>query len=140
MNSLRKIALAGMLVLATCFLTVSPSQSLTIYDNFNDNILNTDIWAEVLIHGIGPFGPSFSETNQRLEITIPATSTPDDNGFGVTTGPAPFYDAMDQQPLDFDVQVDLNLLAWPAANGIGAGMQLFGEGLPQCTLCGGRTG
>ena len=124
MKALKKIGLAGVLVLASCFLVAAPSQAINIYDNFNDNSLDTNIWPEVFIEGVGP---SLSETNQRLEITIPSTATPDSNGLGAMTAPAPFSNDMAQQPLDFDVQVDFNLLTWPAGNGIGVGMQLFDD-------------
>jgi hypothetical protein len=127
MKFLGKIGIAGALVLAICFLPVplswGQSASDYIYDNFTGTNLNTNIWAEVLVEGDGPY----YEVNERLEITIPSDSTPGDYGLGVQTGPAPFYDAMDPQPRDFDVKVDFNLLAWPAGNGIGVGIQLFDD-------------
>ena len=49
MKALKKIGLAGVLVLASCFLVAAPSQAINIYDNFNDNSLDTNIWPEVFI-------------------------------------------------------------------------------------------
>lgn len=110
MNLSKKIWCMGVLLLAIFIQTVSPSQAGTFYDKFNDNFLNP-IW-EYEIFGQGP---SVAEVNNRLEITIPATSTGD---LGVFISPKFFINGDFGIKGDFDEQVDFNLLNFPAGNGI----------------------
>ena len=72
MNLSSKIWFVGVLVLAIFIQPVSPSQAGTFYDKFNDNFLNP-IW-EYEVFGQGP---TVAEVNNRLEMTIPATSIGD---------------------------------------------------------------
>jgi hypothetical protein len=84
-----------------------------IYDDFNDNQRNASLW-QIASAGTGP---TATEVNQRLEITVPANSA---NrllfGAGFRTRCALHG--------DFDVQVDYDLLAWPTRNGIRVGLWL----------------
>ncbi|MDO8412812.1 MAG: hypothetical protein Q7S51_03360, partial [Gallionellaceae bacterium] len=59
-------------------------------------------------------GPSISETNQRLEISIPATSLDDPTNPGFSAG----YSSICSLRGDYDIQVDYDLLSWPTANGV----------------------
>lgn len=101
----------GVLLLAVFIQTVSPSQAGTFYDKFNDNFLNP-IWG----YEISGQGPSVAEVNNRLEVTIPATSTGD--SLGVWFFPKFIIDDNFGIKGDFDEQVDFNLLNFPAGNGI----------------------
>jgi hypothetical protein len=87
--------------------TFSP---LLVNDNFNDNSLNPSRW-NATASGVGP---SISESNQRLEITIPSFSS--GNAFGANAG------SIFKMRGDFDVQADYNLLDWPLVNGVRVGM------------------
>jgi hypothetical protein len=73
--------------------------------------------------GIAGNGPQLQIAGDRLEITIPAGSTPDvEHGFinvGMATGCVVRG--------DYDVQVDYSLVEWPAANGV---QVLFGDAPP----------
>lgn len=122
MNSLRRIGLAGMLVLVIWFLPVSASLGQTpadniFYDNFNDNSLDTNKWQNPSPSG----GATISETNQRLEITIPQNPQ----------GAAADLVCKDNYNLygDFDLKVDFNLLAWPTPNGVSLGIGVIGSGI-----------
>ncbi len=83
------------------------------YDDFNDNTLNPVLWT-VVQSGIGP---TITETNQRLEISHPASSMDGPGaGFGAQYTSVCFLRG------DFDIQVDYQLLIWPFANGVRLGI------------------
>lgn len=112
----RKFGLCGLLILGICLLLPFPSQGGTAYENFNDNYLNPKIW-QVQIVGTGP---TVSETNGRLEITFPATSSGSPLIMaGVRTEPTLVG--------DFDVQVDFDLLVWPSQNGFNVSLGAAGS-------------
>ena len=144
MNPFRKIRAVGVLVLATWLLAVSPSwgqfiSNTVIFDNFNDNSLSlynpgppeTGLWEWEASSG-GGTPPTILETKQRLEMTIPPTSYPSSFGLGLRCGPVPFMNILQQQPPDFDLKVDFNLLAWPNYNGMSAGIRIFADGYGSC--------
>jgi len=93
--------------------TVWPVHTPVLVDDFNDNSINTQLW-NVALAG---FGPSIAETNQRLEVDIPATSS----GLPVFTAA---YQSKFKLKGDFDLQVDYQLLTWPQNNGIRVGIQI----------------
>jgi hypothetical protein len=85
-----------------------------LFDDFNDNLINTQLWNSIG----GGSGPTVSETNQRLEFTIPASSF--ENPVGQI-----FFAAYSSNCLlrgDYDIQVDYQLLTWPFANGVRLGL------------------
>jgi hypothetical protein len=76
-----------------------------VYDNFDDNVTDSSLWS------VGQTGgPVAAETNQRLEITLPANSAGDQFS-------AAYYSAC-QLRGDFDIQVDYELLTWSPTNGV----------------------
>lgn len=85
-------------------------------DNFNDNATDTAKWWTV-IYGTGP---SIQETNQRVEVTLPANSANDPQAGGFSAG----YVSSCGLNGDFDVQVDYELLTWPSGSGVRAGLSL----------------
>ena len=122
MQALRKIGLAGALVLASCLLVAAPSWGTEVFsDNFDDNALNQNY--EWWVNGNGPLAPQ--EANHRLEMTIPAGSTGQDGSdIGVNLGFGNNFAG------DCEVQIDFNLLNWPTpvgAEAIEAGIQVFSE-------------
>ena len=90
---------------AIAIVDVAPLQ---IADDFNDNAANPNLW-EIVAIGTGP---TVAETNQQLEVTIPASAV----GF--------FFGYKSRCLLrgDFDYQVDYRLLAWPATSGVRMGL------------------
>jgi hypothetical protein len=81
-----------------------------VYDNFDDNLTDPALWSIELKDN----GPTASETNQRLEITLPAESAGDDF--------AAWYDSACQLRGDYDIQVDYEVLTWPLASGVRLGL------------------
>ena len=79
------------------------------YDDFDDNACDDTLW-----NVIGSGGPYVTETNQRLEITLPADSSGDTFYAG--------YLSTHALRGDFDVQVDYQLLTWPQNNGVRLGL------------------
>ncbi|MBP1928954.1 outer membrane protein assembly factor BamB [Methanolinea mesophila] len=90
------------------------------YDTFDDNTCNTTLW-EILESG----GAYVEETNQRLEITIPA----DASGETFYAG----YASTGVLRGDFDVQVDYHLLTWPQDSGVRMGLWIEREPVT-CTV------
>jgi WD40 repeat protein len=87
-----------------------------IVDNFDANVRNVDLWS--IIHD--STGGFVQWTNQRLEMTIAADGVPDQNSsLGVHVGANCLLNG------DFDVQVDYQLLTWPAGDGVNVGIQAF---------------
>jgi uncharacterized repeat protein (TIGR01451 family) len=82
----------------------------SVYDNFDDNTTDPSLWYIELRDS----GPTASETNQRLELTLPANSAGDDF--------AAWYDSACQLRGDYDIQVDYELLTWPLASGARIGL------------------
>jgi outer membrane protein assembly factor BamB len=83
--------------------------SPTPYDDFDDNACDDTLW-NVIESG----GPYVTETNQRLEITLPADSSGDNFSAG--------YSGTHVLRGDFDIQVDYQLLTWPENNGVRMGL------------------
>jgi hypothetical protein len=81
-----------------------------VYDNFDDNYTDPALWF-VEPNGVGP---TSAETNQRLELTLPADSA--GSGFAIA------YRSACQLHGDFDIQVDYELLTWPYASGARIGL------------------
>lgn len=85
----------------------------TLSDNFDDNRLDPSKWISVEVGG-----PIVTEVNNIIEMTIPADSSDpflfqgDIISACVLTG-------------DFDIQVDYQLLNWPAKNGVRMGLSTF---------------
>ncbi len=80
-------------------------------DDFDDNTTDTTRWS-AFTQGSGP---TIAETNQRLEISFPATSS-DPSVFSGR------YESSCTASGDFDAQVDFHLLEWPAENGVRVGL------------------
>lgn len=82
-------------------------------DDFNDNSLDSHVWNNTQ-WGVGP---TVSEVNNHLEITIPQNSQ---------NGPADVFGAGYTSNCllagDFDIQVDYALMAWPSTNGVRVGL------------------
>jgi len=104
-----KRGFAWIMFLVIFFLSLSPLHGGTIYENFNNNTFNHNLF-EIFTQG----GPTVETINNSLVVTIPGESPGDRmDGYLVSnfrlTG-------------DFDVQVDFNLLLWPLPNGVGTGI------------------
>jgi uncharacterized repeat protein (TIGR01451 family) len=109
------IILAILVISQTVFaaplqLMYSGPVSQFVYDNFDDNYTDPSLWG---IEQLG--GPTVSEVNQRLEITLPANST------GTPEFKAWYLSAC-QLRGDYTIQVDYELLTWPDANGVRIGL------------------
>jgi len=86
-------------------------------DDFNDNRLNPALWRT----NTSGSGVTITETNQRLEITLPATAHETGAGVfgsGLTSGC--------KVQGDFDLMVDYALLNWPSNNGVRIGLGAIG--------------
>ncbi len=84
-----------------------------LFEDFNDNIVNAQWWKTVSVAN----GGSATEQNHRLEIDVPATAS------GLPEFLAAFQSQFKLRG-DFDIQVDFNLLTWPANNGMRMGIVL----------------
>ncbi len=82
-------------------------------DKFDGTSPNTYLWTP---RTIGT-GPSWAQTNRRLEITIPAASVNDPVIPSVQAG----YWFNLPIPGDFDARVGFSLLTWPTGNGVRVG-------------------
>lgn len=105
-----KLAFASLVSLATVLLLFSQAYGGTLCENFNNNQFNSNYF---FINTFGT-GPTAAVTENRLEITIPSNSS-GNSLFAALVCKIKFSG-------DFDVQVDFNLLNWPAANGINVGI------------------
>lgn len=108
------ILIAGLLVTQNL---VSLAQAVYT-DDFNDNTMDTAHW-RLMDDGTGV---SVAEVNQRLEVTIASTTKANPGARMFIAG----YTSVCRIRGDFDMQVDYQLLDWPAANGIKVGL---GSGL-----------
>ena len=106
----RKFNLLCALSCLTALQATPASAYTTIVEDFNDNVTNSSLWTA----GQTGTGPSVAETNQRLEISIPATSfdDPADSGFTASISSTCALRG------NYDLQVDYDLLLWPTANGV----------------------
>lgn len=85
---------------------------IVISDDFNDNQINSSIWS---VYSEGS-GPALQEVNQRVEMTIPSTTS--GANFGVS------LQMMTSLPGDFDARIDYSLLNWPFQSEIRIGIGL----------------
>lgn len=117
MRLFKKISVLSLVIMLFGFwLGNQPVHAQVLYDDFNDNTINSSLWTDV--HGGS--GPTIDEINQRLEITHPAASS-GDTFFAQ-------YTSICQLRGDFDIQVDYQLLTWPSANGVRIGLNIAGVG------------
>jgi hypothetical protein len=114
---MKHLTLFGTLALSVAsVVVVSPLVVVgTVIDDFNDNTLDAKTWS-AQIQGTGP---SVSEVNGRLEISLPNISFDDPELGRFSAG----YASACKLQGDFDVQVDYQLLAWPFANGVRVGLR-----------------
>jgi hypothetical protein len=108
----RKQGLYGLLLLMVMILTVSPSHAGTITESFDNNQYNTKLW---WIDSIGQ-GVTATVTNNRLEITLPASS----GGILYQGNMGSAFKLVG----DFDMQVDFALLTWPTNNASQVGLTI----------------
>jgi dipeptidyl aminopeptidase/acylaminoacyl peptidase len=94
-----------------------PSAPLT--DGFEDGVRDASLW-----HAIVDPGSTVAEANGRLELSIAADAVPG----GPWNQVDAHYGAQCSLPGDFDFQVDYELLQWPAASGVFAGLHAFFAG------------
>jgi len=88
-----------------------------VMDDFDDNALDPTLWQKWQDSGLDT-----SETNQRLEITLPADASGDIFSSGV--------EGVCEINGDFDMQVDYELLVWPTGgNGVRVGLTADGAGV-----------
>jgi hypothetical protein len=108
----------GVIALATLLLWLSPAYGRIIVENFDNGDYNHNLFA-VNTSGT-PNQPTVTVVSEQLQVTI---SGPITGLFGAGLGMTPNLQLMS----NFDIQVDFNLAAWPANNGVGAGIvsQLF---------------
>lgn len=107
MRSLQRAAVLACLV--TGVLGFNASAAVFV-DNFNDNRVNTAAWGLFQESGI-----TVQETNQRLEITVPSSASGSQFGGGLASTWGITGDT-------WAMQVDYQLLTWPAGNGIRIGL------------------
>jgi hypothetical protein len=105
--------LSLMFIAGLLFILIPPVIGETLSDDFNANTVNSSLWT---VETLGT-GPSISEINQRLEITIPSNSVETGNGL-FSAGLVSVFKLRG----NFDVQIDFNLLDWPSANGVRSGL------------------
>lgn len=108
----RKRPVAMAMFLVGCLLFLAPAHAATISEGFNNNTYDQNSW----FPQTQGQGPSTTVADNRLEITIPATSsgTP---GFGADIG------TIFTLVGDFDVQADFTLFNWPSPTGVQVGIQ-----------------
>lgn len=85
--------------------------SPVLVDNFNDNAIDPSLWTAATIGA-----PTVDETNQRLEISIPANST------GVRFRAE--YTSVFSVRGNFDIEVEYSLLVWPPQSGVRVGLRI----------------
>lgn len=110
----RMLCLFGWL-LCLVVLASLPASAQVLVDSFNENQMNPAMWR---IYSVGS-GPTVALANQRLEISFPA------NCSGGSIGFAAGFISVSLLRGDFDMQVDYQLLAWPATNGVRVGLNLL---------------
>lgn len=94
-----KIAILSVLMLLTC---VQPGYSATFTDDFNNGVLNLNVWITEIYGVTG----EVAERNQRLEFTVPQNSVPaPSNSLTASLSCRSLF----QLRGDFDVQVDYAL-------------------------------
>lgn len=103
---------AWIMFLAIFLLSLSPAFGGTIYENFDNNTYNQNLF--IPITSGSPNQPTVTVVDTHLEVTIPGPIN------GIFAGGLEMLNF--QLVGDFDVQVDFNLSAWPANNGVGAGI------------------
>jgi hypothetical protein len=81
-------------------------------DNFDDGVFDRGLWARGASTGV-----AIEERNGRLEATLSAQAVeePDNNNFPMIFGT---YGTHCRFAGDFDARVELELLEWPAGNGV----------------------
>ena len=102
--------LALFILLALFLTTTSVYAEIAVFDDFNDNTVNTDFWSA----GSASSGVTVAETNERVEISFAPTASGDSFGGGCT--------GKMKLGGDFDLQVDYILLEWPQSNGVRIGL------------------
>jgi hypothetical protein len=113
----------NLLALATSLLSLnvivpSIAYPVTVTDGFNDGVINSSLWTNFVAGA-----PSVQETNGRLEITLPASSTNTSlEYFGAG------YITANTITGDYSAQVDYQLLNWPTNNGVRIGISVTSLG------------
>jgi hypothetical protein len=102
-------------ILVAAILTTSSfvysAKAQLIYDDFNDNQIDSSRWTRG-VQGSNP--PVIEETNQRVEISF----SKDSAGSSFSAG----YGGLCVLNGDFDIQVDYDLLVWPSTSGVRVGL------------------
>lgn len=111
---LAKVIVGLLFLLAVALAATKDASAISGSDDFNDNSRDDTKWAEVT----AGTGPMIDETNQRLEITLPANSVnyPQSDEFGA------WYLGRCALEGNFDIQVDYQLLTWPSDSGVRVGL------------------
>jgi len=85
----------------------------TIYDDFNDNSINTSLWTA----SISGSGVQVTEADQRVEIDLASSAGNGPNGiFGGGYSSNAIFEG------DLDVSIKFRLLNWPLSNGVRIGL------------------
>jgi|SRR5579884_2122233 len=119
----RRICLFGW-VLCLTVLSGGLASAQVLVDSFNENQMNPAMW-QIFSQGSGP---TVALANQRMEISFPANSSGGGDSFGVG------FISVSLLRGDFDMQVDYQLLTWPATNGVRLGFSLEPLGLGGATV------
>jgi len=107
--------LAPMLVfLAGCLLLPPPAIGQVLSDDFDDDAVDTSLWTAFSVGS----GPTWAETNGRLEIAHPSTAADDPTVHYFMAG----YDGVCKLRGDYDIQVSYSLLTWPFGSGVRIGL------------------
>ncbi len=102
----------GLALLAIFLLGISPAYGRTILETFDNGTYDHNLF--IPITSGSPNQPTVTVVDTHLEVTIPGPIN------GIFAGGLQMLNF--KLMGDFDVQVDFNLLAWPANNGVGAGI------------------
>lgn len=109
MPTMTAIALIVLMLSSLSSVLASP----VLVEDFDDDILNSNLW-EATVTG---YGPTSSESNHRLEITLPATSNDDPNEGAFGAGIRSKW----RLAGDYDIQIDYECLVWPYSSGVRTG-------------------
>ena len=108
-----KVAVVLAMLATGSLLSISPLDAGTIYQNFNNNSYNTNYF--FLQMSQTPGAPTAAVAGNRLEVTFPAST--------ITLAAAGLGNLANHQLVgDYDIQVDFDLLTWPADNWVWPGI------------------
>jgi hypothetical protein len=97
--------------LDNCPSIYNPAQNNLCVDNFDDNIMNSQMWGYWSANGV-----TINETNRQLEIYLGPGTYADNRGAG--------YGSRNKLKGNFDIQVGYRVLIWPDLSGVRIGINV----------------